>query len=696
MTASQIRPTGTAEPARVIDVPIARDSAATDKLTTTSSVVGIRPSAADRAPGTAAAPSRIDRESGWDRYGSATLAGLCWLFLVAAVVADRLVEAPSSVVIGGFVLAYLAGGALPAVAALRELIVDRHVNVDLLMVTAAIGAATVDAWAEGAVLLGLFSASGALEHHALGRTRRAVRALMALSPPVATVIRAEGEAVVPVEALAVGDEVLIRPGERVAVDGAVIAGETTVDQAAITGESIPVGKATGDSVFAGTINGYGAIRVRVGKLHQESTLARIVAIVEEAQAQKSRTQRFTDRFEGSYAIGVIVASALLALLPPLVFGRDFGDAFYRAMTLLVVASPCALVISTPASTLSALANAARNGILFKGSNHLENAGALDIVAFDKTGTLTTGRPALTDVLALDPADRSARWDEATLLRFAAAAERLSEHPLAQAIVTGAMARGSTLPAASGFRALPGRGIVATVDGVQIAVGNEALVAELGLVVPPATAAAVDRLRAAGKTTMLVGDDRGVRGIVAVADTPRPIAAAAVAELKRLGIARTVMLTGDDERVGRAIAGRVGIGEVHADLLPEAKLAVIRRLQRDGAVAMVGDGVNDAPALATATIGVAMGAAGSDVALETADVVLMSDDLAKFPYAIALSRRTRRTIRQNLTFSLAVIAILIVLTLTVGIPLPLGVVGHEGSTVIVVLNGLRLLRSPRDA
>ena len=647
----------------------------------------------EESPALGVAPTRprVEEESWWERWHLTGAAALCWAFLLAAVAIDHLTPAPHAVVLALYVLAYLAGGTFSAYAAVRDLVVDRTVNVDLLMVTAAIGAAIIGHWAEGAVLLGLFSSSNALEHHALGRTRRAVRALMELSPEVATVLRPEGERVVPVEELALGDVVLVRPGERVAVDGVVLSGETTIDQSAITGESLPVGKRVGDAVFAGTINGYGAVRIRVDRLHRESTLARIVAIVEAAQEQKSRTQRFTDAFEGRYAVGVIAAAALLAVIPPLLLGRAWDASFYRAMTLLVVASPCALVISTPASTLAALANAARNGILFKGSNHLEDAGAVEIVAFDKTGTLTVGRPALTDVVALDP---GSGWDEDAVLRRAASAERLSEHHLAVAIAAAATERGLRLDEAVAFRAIPGKGIVARVAGEEVAIGNEALFAELGVAVGGVARAAADRLRAEGKTAMLVGDGEAVRGILAVADTVRPSAAGVVAGLKRLGIGRVVMLTGDDDRVARAIAAEVGVDEVHAGLLPEEKLVVVRELMGRGSVAMIGDGVNDAPALATATLGVAMGGAGTDVALETADVVLMADDLGKLPYAIALSRRARRTIRQNLAFSLAVIAVLVGAALTVGIPLPLGVVGHEGSTVIVVLNGLRLLRSPR--
>ena len=632
---------------------------------------------------------RPDGEEGlWERWRMVGAAVLCWAFLAGAVLLERAVG-PAPAVVALFALAYLAGGTFAAWGALTDLVAHRTVNVDLLMVTAAIGAAAVGSWAEGAILLGLFSSSNALEHHALGRTRRAVRALMELSPQVTTVLRPEGEVTVPVEAVRLGETVLVRPGERVAVDGVVLGGETAIDQSAITGESIPVGKAPGDPVFAGTINGFGAVRVRVDKLHQESTLARIVAFVEQAQEQKSRTQRFTDAFEGRYAVGVLLVAAGLAVVPPLAFGVGWGEAFYRAMTLLVVASPCALVISTPASTLSALANAARHGILFKGGNHLEDAGALKTIAFDKTGTLTVGRPCLTDVVVLDPA-----WDEDRLLRLAASAERLSEHHLAAAVVRGARERGLALAEPEGFRSVAGKGIVATVVGQTVVVGNDALFAEFGALVGAPARAEADRLRGEGKTAMFVGDALGPAGILAVADTVRPDAAAVVRRLRAQGIGRIVMLTGDNPRVAAAIAARLGIAgdDVQADLLPEEKLAVIAGLKRTGPVAMVGDGVNDAPALAAADLGVAMGGAGTDVALETADVVLMGDDLARLPYAIALSRKTRRTIRQNLTFSLAVIAALVVAALTVGIPLPLGVVGHEGSTVIVVLNGLRLLRS----
>src|SRR5215213_5163192 len=562
-----------------------------------------------------------DVESFWDRWGLTGAAVFCWLFLALALGVKHFTPASWWVPTAFFVLAYVAGGTFATITALRDLFQRRTVSVDFLMITAAIGAAVVGYWEEGAILLGLFSTSNALEHHALGRTQRAVRALMELSPQVATVLRDGEERVVPVEELRLGEVVLVRPGERVAVDGCVLAGETAIDQSAITGESIPVDKRVGDTCFAGTINSYGAIQVRVDRLHQESTLARIVQFVEQAQAEKSATQRFTDRFEGWYAVGVIAFSTLVGVIPPLVLGQGWEPSIYRAITLLVVASPCALVISTPASTLSGLANAARNGILFKGSASLEDIGETRAIAFDKTGTLTYGRPALTNTIAFGNG-----WCEERVLRLAAGAERLSEHHMAKAIVHGAGEQGLSVSEAVAFRALPGKGIAAEVDGDEVLVGNDLLFVEFGVAIPDEAAAEADRLRDEGKTAVFVGDHQAVRGLIAVADTVRPSAKTVVAELKAQGIPRIVMLTGDNRRVADAIGAELGIDTVYADLLPEEKLRIIDELKVTGPVTMVGDGVNDAPALATASIGVAMGGAGTDVALETADVVLMADDL----------------------------------------------------------------------
>lgn len=605
-----------------------------------------------------------------------------WVLLIGAFGLNHLTGTASTVIVAIYAAAYATGGLIAARAAITDL-ATRTVNVDLLMVLAAIGAATIDAWAEGAVLLALFATSNALEHHALERTRTAVRSLMELSPDQATVLDDEDERIVPIENLAIGMTILIRPGEKVAADAEVIDGSSSVDQSAITGESIPVTREVGDALFAGTVNGSGALQARVSRLSSESTLARIVRLVEDAQAQKSPAERFTDAFEGPYAVGVIVASFLVAVVP-ILLGADRGDAFYRAMTLLVVASPCALVISTPAATLSAIANAARNGILVKGGTYLDGIGGITTVAFDKTGTLTYGRPALTDLHA------TGAMPEGELLRRVASAERLSEHPIASALVASASAKGMPLLTADSFAARPGRGITARVEGEAIAVGNAALFGDLGISVPDDAQRRLESLQAEGRTAMLAGNDREILGVIAVADVVRPEAAPVVSALKRLGVRRTVMLTGDNDLVAQAIARATGIDEVRSELLPEAKLDAITALQRDGRVLMVGDGVNDAPALATADLGVAMGVGGTDVALETADIVLMGDDLGRLPFAMGLSRKMRNIIRINIGFSLAVITVLVLSTLSIGIPLPIGVVGHEGSTIVVVLNGLRLL------
>lgn len=612
----------------------------------------------------------------------AILATLAWVFTFGGLLAQYAFDAPKPFVIGIFVLAYLAGGALATRAALGDLI-TRRINVDLLMVLAALGAATLGSWAEGAILLSLFSTSNALEHHALDKTRNAVRMLMDLTPPTARIERDGALQVIPVEELMVGDTVIVHPGEKIPADAVILSGASAIDQAAITGESIPVEKTDGDPVFAGTINGHGALQVQVTRLSSESTLARIVRLVEDAQKQKSRLEQFADSFEGKYA-GFVIAFAILVGTIPILLGADTGDTIYRAITLLVVMSPCALVISTPAATLSALANAARKGVLVKGGRSLDILGDVDIVAFDKTGTLTVGKPQLTDLVVLNNDETD------TILARVAAAEALSEHPIGTAIVQAAAHQGLTLPPAGNLQAHVGRGITAEVDGELLAIGNARLFSDLGIEVPEAAVQHRNRLGEAGKSSMIVGDRHGIQAVLAVADTLRPEVRATIASLKASGVKRTIMLTGDNARVAHAIASTIGLDEVRADLLPHEKQHIIEELKKSGKVAMIGDGVNDAPALATADIGISMGGAGSDVALETADVVLMSDDLGKLAGTIGLSRAMKRIIRINLTFALGVIAVLAVSTLVVGIPLPLGVVGHEGSTILVVLNGLRLL------
>jgi Cd2+/Zn2+-exporting ATPase len=636
-----------------------------------------------------------DEEGWWQENQLMVMAVLTAVFLALGWGLGTLGLISHNVQLVFYVLTYLAGGTFATRAAI-EATLHGHVEVDLLMVLAAIGAATIGGWVEGGILLFLFSLGNALEHFALGRTHRAIRSLMELSPEDAMVVRDGVERRLPVEELVIGDVVVVRPSERIPADARVLSGESSVDQSPITGESIPVGKLPGDNVFAGTINGHGLLRLSVERVAHESTLAKIIRIVEEARGQKSDTQRFTDRFEGAYAIGVIGISALTVLLPMLLFGTDeFGTWFYRAMTLLVVASPCALVISTPASILSALANGARRGILFKGAVHLENAGTLTAIAFDKTGTLTLGRPRVTDVIPWDGID------ESELLSIAAAVERLSEHPLGTAVVQHAESSGFGALIDDGeiadLQSMPGRGVRAQLRGRTIRIGNDALFEIDGIALPSALREQADVLREAGKTTMSVFADDQPLGVIGVADVIRPVAPAVIAELHRIGIKKTILLTGDNERAARAIARQVGIDEWRAGLLPEEKLDTIRELQQAGVkVAMVGDGVNDAPALATATLGIAMGAAGTDVALETADVVLMSDDLTKLPYAVELSRRARRIIMQNLTFALGVIVLFSFGAVIGLVPLPVGVIAHEGGTILVVTNGLRLLRFAQPA
>lgn len=618
--------------------------------------------------------------------------------MIAGLVLENLGAAPA-VSTAFYALAYVTGGAYGLKAGLESL---RHftIDVDLLMVLAAIGAAIVGAPFEGAMLLFLFSLSNVLQNYALDRTRNAIRALMKLRPTEALVRRGSRKVILPIDKIVVGDRIIVRPGERVPLDGVVIEGESALDQAPITGESIPVAKGPGDGVLAGTINQRGSLEVRVTKLAADTTLAKLIKLVEEAQSEKAKTQRFIDVAEQYYALGVIVLTFLAILVPVAFLGEAFQAAFYRGMTLMVAASPCALVISTPASILSAIGNGARRGALFKGGVYLEQAASINVIAFDKTGTLTAGQPRVTDVRLLPaPPSNDTAWpgDENEMLALAAAVEARSEHPLASAIVAAAGQRGLKLAEATTFQADAGQGVRATVGGREICVGNLRYFERFAGADLAEPAREVERLQNEGKTAVLVGqiaaDGQAVYalGVLGIADVLRPDAAAVVRELKALGIKRVVMLTGDNPRTARAIAAQAGVDGFYAELLPEEKVRILRELQREhGPVAMVGDGVNDAPALATATIGIAMGAAGTDVALETADVVLMADNLRNIPYVIGLSRQTRKTLLVNLTFALAMIVMLIVGVLAVQLPLPLSVLGHEGSTVLVSLNGLRLL------
>ena len=607
---------------------------------------------------------------------------LAWILSFTGLALDLTDTASRPVVIGVYVLAYLFGGTAAAIEATRDLL-NRKINVDLLMVLAALGAAALGQWIEGAILLSLFATSNALEYYTMDRTRNAVRALMDLTPPVARVQRDDGYHDVAIEDVRIDDHVMIQPGERIPVDAIIVSGNSAVDQAAITGESEPVSVSVGDAVYAGTINGNGVLHTSVTRLATDTTLARIVRLVSDARNDQSDLQEFAEGFEGKYAAGVILVSALVGTIP-ILLGADAEPTIYRAMTLLVVLSPCALVISTPAATLSALANAARNGILVKGGRAMDTLGSVSTVAFDKTGTLTIGKPMLTDVVTF------AQTDPAWLLQRTASVETMSEHPMASAIVAAAERDQMQLLPARDAAAVPGHGIIAEVEDHEFVIGNLRLMESRKIPVSESVHHHLARVGDEGKSSMIVAMDNVIVGVLAVADVLRPGIPDAIQQLKSDGIKKIVMLSGDNARVANAIGTRIGLDGVHADLLPEDKVAVIDRLSESGRVAMVGDGVNDAPALAVADVGIAMGAGGTDAALETADIVLMTSDISKVSYSIGLSRKMRKIVKMNLTFSLSVIAVLAVLTLTVGIPLPVGVIGHEGSTIIVILNGLRLL------
>jgi Zn2+/Cd2+-exporting ATPase len=642
-----------------------------------------------------AAPNLLGRLRRWVEQEQERLAVIFTAITFVAMIAGWLSERAGVATVPVFLyaVAYFTGGIFGLQAGIESLR-ERSIDVDLLMVLAAIGAALVGAPFEGALLLFLFSLSNVLQTYALDRTRNAIRSLIKLRPDEAMVKRGQETVTLPIDQIGIGDVIIVRPGERIPLDGVIVEGESSVDEASLTGESLPVNKQLGDVVYAATINMHGALEVRVTKRAQETAIARLIKLVEQAQSEKANTQRFIDTAEQYYAMGVIAFTALAIVVPLVVFQEAFQPAFYRAMTLMVAASPCALVISTPATVLSAIANGARKGVLFKGGVYLEQAATIKVIAFDKTGTLTSGRPQVTDVLAYN----GEQWHDETdgVLALAAAVEAKSEHPLAQAIVTAARRRELPFAEATAFQSQTGSGVRATVNGATYAVGNLRFFADQAAVIESAQSK-VEALQNEGKTTVLLVElnDNGkggrLLGVIGIADVLRPDTAAVVAELKELGVERVVMLTGDNPRVAEAIAQAAGVDEFYAGLMPEDKMAILKELhQKYGPVAMVGDGVNDAPALAAASIGIAMGAAGTDVALETADVVLMADELRNIPYVIALSHRTRRTLVQNLVFSIGVILFLVGAVLGFQLALPLSVVGHEGSTVLVSLNGLRLL------
>lgn len=589
----------------------------------------------------------------------------------------------AQVSLAGYALVYLAGGLPAGWQALKSLWQDHVLDIDLLMVTAALAAAAVGAVPEGAVLLVLFSLSSTLEHQAMGRARRAVDALMALRPQVALKRQGDGStAEVPVASLIAGDVVVVRPGAKIPVDGTILSGEAAIDQATITGESMPVTKSPGAAVFEATVNLNGVLDITVSRPAAESTVARMIQLVTEAQAAKAPSERFSAWFGQRYTVAVLLGS-VLALGVLLWLGRAWPEALYTAATLLVAASPCAIVISVPAAILSALSAAARGGVLFKGGAALETFGAVRQFAFDKTGTLTTGQAKVTAVAPIG-------MDEAAFLSLLAGLEAQSEHPIATALRAEVAARGLTLAAVEAITAHASEGITGTDADGALWAGNPRMAARMGADLAP-----LADFAAAAQTVVYLGRGATLLGAACVADTARPTSAAGIAALRAAGITRIMMMTGDRRPVALRIGQALGLSaaEIKADLLPQDKVRLVAEMRKAGKVAFVGDGVNDAAALASADVGIAMGAAGSDVALQAADVALLSDDMARLALAHRLAQRTGRIIRQNLIFAMGAMAVLVTSTLLFRLPLPFAVVGHEGGTLLVVLNGLRLLIDP---
>ncbi|WP_041233048.1 heavy metal translocating P-type ATPase [Cylindrospermum stagnale] len=587
--------------------------------------------------------------------------------------------------------AYVIGGYESAREGLTTLFKEKELDVDLLMIVAAVGAASLGLWKQeyhliidGAILILIFAISGALEGYAMRRTERSIRSLMKLTADTARVLRQGREQEIPISQLQVGDEIVVKPGEIIPTDGLIVSGYSTLNQAAITGESLPVEKTVGEEVFAGSINGYGALKLKVHKPAESSLIQRVIRLVEQAQTEAPPSQEFIERFERRYALVIVIAGIMLAILPPFVLGWDWETTIYRALTFLVVASPCALMAAIMPTLLSGIANGARQGILFKNGAQLEMVGKVRAIAFDKTGTLTTGQVQVCQVIAADD------FSEANVLKSAASVESSSEHPIGKAIVQAA--GDLDWVHAVEVQAVPGLGIVGMEQEKKIIVGNANFVQGYVGNLPDKLRETAECLEKEGKTVVWVGQIEQVIGLIAIADQVRDQAAATITRLRKLGVAEIVMLTGDNRRTAHTVAQAVGIERVYAELLPEDKLDVIRSLQKQyQTVAMVGDGINDAPALAQANVGIAMGVAGSDVALETADIVLMADKLEKIAVAIHLGRRSQNIVQQNITVALSFIVLLLIGNFLGNINLPIGVIGHEGSTVLVTLSGLRLLK-----
>ncbi|WP_166965997.1 heavy metal translocating P-type ATPase [Yeosuana marina] len=629
----------------------------------------------------------------------AILSGIFW---ISGVIFSFMSSIPDNVSTILYSIGGVFGGVFTLLTAVEDLLKGKF-EIDFLMLFAAAGAAILGKWGEAALLLFLFSLGHALEHYAMKRAKKSITALSDLTPPMALVKRNDELIEVHIEQLKLGDIIVVKPNSKIAADGVVTKGTSSVNQASITGESIPVDKHPNNNwqnekeinkllpehrVFAGTINGNGVLEIKVLKEAKDSTLSRLITMVKEAETQKSPTQHLTDKFEKYYVPFVLVLVVFL-IFSFLVIDETFQRSFYRAMSVLIAASPCALAISTPSAVLAGIATAARHGVLIKGGRPLEDLGGLKAIAFDKTGTLTTGRPTLTHAIPFGNTTKS------QLLKIAVAVEALSDHPLADAIVEGGKKElgNITIPKAENLKAITARGIQANYKGSLVYIGNRRLFEELtNKNIPEEIDLKMSELESGGHTAMIIYQDNNYLGIVSAMDIARPESISTLATLKKMGIKRMIMLTGDNQKVANAIAKHIGITDPMGSLLPEDKVNAIEQLkQQVGNVAMVGDGVNDAPAMAKSTVGIAMGAAGSDVALETADIALMADKLNNLPFAIGLSRKAKQIIKQNLVISLGMVAILVPMTIMGTIAIGPAVVGHEGSTILVVLNALRLLR-----
>ncbi len=603
------------------------------------------------------------------------------LIVIAWLLGKNGLEQPSVIM---YIIAFIIGGFAKAKEGIEETIANKELNVEMLMVFAAIGSGLIGYWAEGAILIFIFAISGAMETFTLNKSHQEISALMEMQPEEAWLIQEDGtEIKVPTSSLQVGSKLLVKPGERIPVDGAIIHGTTSVDMSAINGESVPVTKEIGDDLFAGTVNMSGAIQMEMTKPSEDSLFQKIITMVQNAQSEKSPSQQFIERFEGTYVKIVVASTVLMALVPHYALGWTWTESLYRAIVLLVVASPCALMASIMPATLAAISNGAKRGVLFKGGVHLEHLATLDVVAFDKTGTLTTGKPVVTDFIVRDG------LQEEDVLALLAGIESQSNHPLAIAITKYADERNIAYSRSLEIEDVPGHGLRAYSKNEEIFVGNPRFIGENHVANFQNNVA--ERLASEGKTVIFMKDEQGVMAAAALKDTLRQEAIDAIQALKQLGI-ETVMLTGDNERTAEVIAKEAGVDRYVAECLPETKVEQIKAMMQDGRqVGMIGDGINDAPALATATSGIAMGE-GTDVALETADVVLMKNDLTKIPYTIQLSEKMNRIVKQNVFFSVSVIAILIISNFLQVVDLPLGVIGHEGSTILVILNGLRMLNN----